>query len=497
MGEVMAYEFTAPNMLGLLGRTPYDEERRRMAQLMATEQPPVQTQTGAKQQEPLDGKGMINAAVAPAVMPQAPNTYGRDLAQEIITAKENYNAATKPEERTAANAQADFVRNVANAAGIDLSGYGAGVSLQDAYRNFASSEARDIMEALQGAYSMNSNQYYERKFDEALMRGLPRGRAQRLASAQAREYQANRVAYLDGVYNSYGHDGLVTTKVGNQILAALGMENPTLANFYSNVYPNAQDAYRRQNELEDKALDQTNYLARLLAGGEVTRANQDNATRNEMNMADYNAILESEREAAQDARNWANAYRAQDMANLQAEIERNRKITEANNFANQFGLTGKARDYFIAKHIGLPTPDEQDLNKELLKAADNYVQRLEKQRESIYRGLGSEHMSDEDKAALREQLPALENSIKETNQRFGTMFGLRGDTDTPEYSGDESKDLQTVRTILSLIAENSVGGQLSEGSAFDAIRDWANQSEEGKKLSDDDVRAIIGKALSG
>ena len=369
MGEVMAYEFTAPNMLGLLGRTPYDEERRRMAQLMATEQPPVQTQTGAKQQEPLDGKGMINAAVAPAVMPQAPNTYGRDLAQEIITAKENYNAATKPEERTAANAQADFVRNVANAAGIDLSGYGAGVSLQDAYRNFASSEARDIMEALQGAYSMNSNQYYERKFDEALMRGLPRGRAQRLASAQAREYQANRVAYLDGVYNSYGHDGLVTTKVGNQILAALGMENPTLANFYANVYPNAQDAYARQNALEDKALDQTNYLARLLAGGEVTRANQDNATRNEMNMADYNAILESEREAAQDARNWANAYRAQDMANLQAEIERNRKITEANNFANQFGLTGKARDYFIAKHIGLPTPDEQDLNKELLKAA--------------------------------------------------------------------------------------------------------------------------------
>lgn len=65
-------------------------------------------------------------------------------------------------------------------------------------------------------------------------------------------------------HNTGGRDGLVTNDLGNQLLATLGMENPTLANFYANVYPNAKEDYKTKTEIAMKALDQENYLARLL-----------------------------------------------------------------------------------------------------------------------------------------------------------------------------------------------------------------------------------------
>lgn len=61
--------------------------------------------------------------------------------------------------------------------------------------------------------------------------------AKKFAGYNARDYQANRVAYLDNLYNSYGRDGLVTTPLGNQIIGQLATENPMLANFYANAYP--------------------------------------------------------------------------------------------------------------------------------------------------------------------------------------------------------------------------------------------------------------------
>lgn len=89
---------------------------------------------------------------------------------------------------------------------------------------------------------------------------MPRTKPQ---DAAAREYQAQRVAYLDGLYNSYGRDGLVTNPLGNETILQLAGENPTAANFYAQIYPNAKQTYERQNKLADDIITHSNQLDTL------------------------------------------------------------------------------------------------------------------------------------------------------------------------------------------------------------------------------------------
>ena len=203
--------------------------------------------------------GAIKSALPQSTATQTVNPYQLDIQRGLLGLKQVYDAAQKVNDTQGmqqAHTGAELLRNKANAAGIDVSGFDSGVSLADATNNLASQEARDIMNALQGQYSKSSEQYFSQKYDELLREGYSPRQAKKFAGDMARKYQANRVAYLNGLYNGYGRDGLVTNEYGNQFLGMLANENPVLANFYATIYPNVKDAYNRQNQLDDLLLAQ-------------------------------------------------------------------------------------------------------------------------------------------------------------------------------------------------------------------------------------------------
>ena len=246
-----------PYVNGLLAKQEEEDEREKLlAQLGGQQQPPVE------QPEQRDGKDMVNAAVENAIRP-APNPLEIASQNNVIAQKQAYADAKDDAGRQMAASMADALRNTATAAGIDMSGYGSDVSLQDAQRNLASRQAQDIMEALQGQYAQSSDRYFEKEYTRALAKGYSDEDAKDIAGQKARRYQADRVAYLRGAYNSYGHDGRVTNNYGNMFLEMMASENPTLANFYAQVYPNQRDAYSQENQIARDMLQNNNLLERL------------------------------------------------------------------------------------------------------------------------------------------------------------------------------------------------------------------------------------------
>lgn len=188
---------------------------------------------------------------------RTPDPEQSRIAREILEQKRLYDTApegaTGDAQRYAAHQEANFLREVGRAAGLDVDNYGEDVTRANAASNLMSRQARDIASLFggDGKYSMSSDQYYAQKYSEAIQSGLSARRAKNLAGRLAREYQANRVAYMDATLNSYGIDNLLMTPQGNRLLAQLAKEDPMTANFYYQTYPNARDAYARRNKVED------------------------------------------------------------------------------------------------------------------------------------------------------------------------------------------------------------------------------------------------------
>ena len=240
----MAYDFdlrtVAPIVQDLLTRRALEEqavagEPKPLLSLLSNpeqsapaEQPPPQPQQSpqTQQQEPLDGKQMIDVSMAKALdIPQAPNPYALNVQRGLLAQKQAYADAQTDAGRSAAHSRAELLRNKANAAGIDISGYGSDVSLGDAVNNLASQEARDIMGALQGYYSGDSGQYYTDKYLQGIEMGMSPRRARKAAEVLAGNYKADRMQYLDGLLNSYGR---ADTALANQIIASMIPEAPAL-----------------------------------------------------------------------------------------------------------------------------------------------------------------------------------------------------------------------------------------------------------------------------
>ncbi len=275
---------------------PYDYMQDIFDLLKLNQKQPNMTQLTNPQQpqEPLNGQQIVDTKMAEAIAPrQAPNQFAIQNAIGVMNAKQKYmdaqniyeNPQSTDQDRTKASAVmnfqtslADTLRNKAQAAGLDTTAYGAGVSLADVQNHLASQQAQDIAEAFNGgAYSMTTDQYYDREFSKAIMSGLSPNRARDLASANARKYQANRVAYLDGLYNSWGrNEAGVTNPIGMQVLGMIAQDNPMLANLYAQVYPTPMNEYNTEKEFAKQILqndqavnllgiEQANALERILA----------------------------------------------------------------------------------------------------------------------------------------------------------------------------------------------------------------------------------------
>lgn len=400
-----------------------------------------------------------------------PNPYTHQLLGDILETKQIWGAAqdiaNNPEDvakllgvdaeklkgnaakiQDLAHKRAELIRNTANSAGIDLSDVGEGVTLEDATRNLASRQSRDIIAALQGQYSLTSDQFYQKKFEDAIRSGLSARQARNLAGNLVREYQAQRVAYLDGVYNTYGRDGLVTNEYGNQFIAAMASENPTLANFYAQIYPNATNEYNRASQLEQLAIAHDYGLENMLhqfdfnqalalLGGEITRANQANQSR-----------LTEQREERSDRRKFE--LKAQEIAEQEAWIKAN--------------LKGEDQTRALAAIRGIKLPTGGKGNGEDAFDPIKGIRAFTTLRNSIANELRG--LMNADPEANKERIAALTAKLDECDAMIAALSGQQGtDDEVPKFTGNWNED----KKIVDLLREEGKKRGLTWQQIKDAV----------------------------
>ncbi|MBQ6004816.1 MAG: hypothetical protein IJL14_01035 [Selenomonadaceae bacterium] len=509
----MNYAFDVPSQEFMEGLLLGNALNHRMEPPQSVEQSPSPEPTSpVKQTEPAEqrnGAAIVNAAVDNAL--NIPNPYQIQFQRGLLDTKQKYYDAKTDEERQTAHAHADYLRDVANAAGIDISGYGEGVSLDDARKNFASQEARDIMGALSGDYSMNANQYYDEKYFDALLRGLSPRRAKRLAEAQAQEYQYNHARYLDGLFNSYGLDGRVVTPLGNQLLGSFAQSDPTTANFYSQVYPNQKEAYNQDNNVTNLLLGHGFDLERLAKTNEY---NQGMAYLNQKlndQSYGYRSRIDEGRDVRKDERKFkygqatADAQQKRDQENyvFQSDVDDEREMKkEQRSFAlkerqlaQQIDLINKylpenERPDAVAAMFGFTRKEAKGESgdkeiKTMLESLNKAQERITAQRNAIQNQFKDnlEGMPPE----VQAQLAQLDADWKEINDTIMGLNGLRGDYE--DFSeDDEAKNVANIAQILQIGAQNGA----SEDQQFQAVRKWVP-----KDRTDLYVRGLIKKARGG
>ena len=196
----------------------------------------------------------VRDAVSEAAQSQEPNPNQTMFKNLILEQKRRYDNAAQgsqgDRERELAHSRAEMYRALGNEMGYDLKGYGADDTLGEAENALAVQRTRDLLGALQGQYAQNSDQRYEDEYHRAINMGISPKRAQKIAQRAAREYQANRTAYFNQMFNNTGIDGYRLTPQGAQMLAALAKDDPDTANFYANWYPTGREVYANQHEID-------------------------------------------------------------------------------------------------------------------------------------------------------------------------------------------------------------------------------------------------------
>jgi len=463
-------------------------------------QPPVQSP--AQTQEQPSGTDMINRTMERAI-PQlqqqsprpVPNPLEVDMQRSIVGAKGNYAAADTDAKRMAAQQQAQLLRDIANSVGMDMSGYGADDTLQDATKRLASREAQDIIEGLQGRYAKTTDQYYQDTYMEGIMRGYSPRQARRLAGTRAQQYQANRVAYLDGLFNSYGRDGRVVTAVGNQILGAMAQENPLLAGFYLQIYPNQQDAYKRDNQLEDFALTQNNALARMAQQYLYNEQFAQNEHGRREQSRDKDVARDTAKYGARTAIDFANTRNLQGLKEEAEERAYRKGQARANEWADYLGFTGDEKKYFVAAINGIKLPTKQGgkIDSESLKNLKTYHDMLGSREQQILSELKKEDgtlAADDGERAKRltTQLESIRQQRQELENMYGEVLGISGAGYEDFSDTDESKNIANIARILQIGAQSGE----NEEQQFQAVRKWVPQDR-----TDHYVRGLIKKARGG
>lgn len=461
-----------PIIQGLLTQPPQETKPAPLLSLL-TEQPAVSEQPPP--QEELGGTEMVNRAVAAAI-PQAPNPYALNLKRDIVQAKNSYDNAQTDEQRAAAQAQANFSRGLANAAGIDLDGYGADVSYSDAYRNLYTQKAQDLMAALQGQYARNSERYYTDKFLEGIELGMSPRRARKAAELLTGNYKSDRAQYLDGLLNSYGRDGLVTNEYGNQIIGMLAHEDPMLANFYAGIYPNAKDAFSRYNALEDKDIAQRNALEQLAVGNEYDLGRIKAQTAGNIELANNNFQNTLQRDAIQHGYGKENAYDqyrystwlarnqgeiSKEAAKLQADLARGnaaylkdyelalqdkafqQKVAQFSAFGDYLGYTGEAKKAFMTAAFGIKMadPNTGKFDKASVENGKKLHDMLDNDEKNILKQIENE-LDPQKVAELSGKLMDIRDFKQQIENLMGEQLGVQGGVQ--EFSDDEAANNETL-----------------------------------------------------
>ena len=254
---------------------------KKLKDTFTPQQTPQPSQQITPKEEKLSANEQINNAVLnanslqgkPQLSDSTPNYLTNQALGEILRLKALNELAPAGEagdaERKRTNDQANYLRDTYAAAGMNLDQFGAdNATSRDTAQYMYAQRLKDLYNAIMpdGKYYRSADDYYNDKYEALVMGGYSPGQARRAARSMARDYQAERVGYLDAVYNNYGRDGYVNNEFAAQILPKIAQENPMLANFYGNFYPGAKDEYNQQNKLTEKILDNRNQTGQLNFG---------------------------------------------------------------------------------------------------------------------------------------------------------------------------------------------------------------------------------------
>ena len=217
--------------------------------------------TQARQGIPMQGaQGMAQG--------QRLSALGRDLANQLIRAKQLYAQAQQAGSQKgmdAAHAAALSIRQSAAAAGIDLSGFGADDTQQDAAQNLQDDYYRGIQNALYSNLDVTSDDYYNRIYQGLRQRGYNEEVSRNEAARRAGIYQAQRMSQLTDALYQYGLSprGSIN-QIGTRLLAMMSDENANKANYYANMFagPKQDYAFDRQ---QDTASAQQAYKEKNMA----------------------------------------------------------------------------------------------------------------------------------------------------------------------------------------------------------------------------------------
>lgn len=485
---------------------------------LANQQPSMEQLTNSQpeqqqQEESSGGTRTVNEYMRQA-LPKPPNPYELGNYRNIYSAKSAWNDANSLYQNPTAYAKAEGLTDEAvqalaaqqmqnahdaaeqsryrlNSAGLSTNGYSAfDDTFEGVQNNLASREAQDIMGALQGAYSMTPDQYYEKEFENGIIDGLSARRAKRLAGARAREYQANRVAYLNGVFNGYGiGDDGTTNNIGTQILGMIAQDNPMLANFYAQVYPNQRDAYNTNQQIAMEALKHSNLqdiiglnFANTLKqmgvadmynanqqyrGGEIYRQN-----------AEYQSMLNLKENVFRD-----NMKAQAEMDKILAQDEaKQREFFQKAQYGHQMAVALGFREgtpeyqavvYKAAFGSDLPDLNKNAFNDKANNALKTFVETTGKQIENIREQLLNNELSDDERRELEKKLDEYMTAQDQAINQMGVLLGVPVEEPPfPPFSNNPAKDLPLIRII---IGDNVKQGTEREQRLKDVV-DWIHQT---------------------
>lgn len=426
------------------------------------------------------------------------NGIERQYAGNILGQKIAYDAAQNDAQRQAASMGANMLRQAAQGAGMDLSGYGSDVSLQDAMQNLQTNDARALVEIFQGKYSKSSDQFFNDKWNELIKSGMPVGRAQRAAGELARQYQGERVSYLNGMLHGYGFDGRVVTPVGQEMIRQIALEDPQSASMYLKVNPQQTDAYETDNQMALAALQNQGLMDRLMQqylNGFGERA--DVYRYNTMGKYTDSDIRMNEYADKQDL-NFANDQRNFSQGRINQEKLFRDSLARAYEFGAKIGYKGKDLDLFAASAVGYAPqsqkPNTKPLQDYFKQISENYNKTLEQLRQLDITQPENENVRQQLINNLHDMQTEMDNMRVMQRNIFGINLESTDDLPQPEYvKGNENKNIEGAVTIFRYAANNN----MTLESAQAAVKKWAIAQGATESEANQIVQKALNTALEG
>ena len=250
-------------MQGLIpsNQTPYTDNFRTEEKLI--------TDLLKSNQQPMSATDEVNMATLNGARQNKEeylDQFGRELANQQIAYKQGWEESERLKNayRAVGNVEgaaqqaalqeqyhkaAEDNRELARRQGINLSGYGTGVPLQEAIMNLRNNDMGAMRNFLNE--DMDSEQYYAREYANLRNEGLSDRRASQEAGRRAQLYKSERLAKYATAMQMYGTDGNgALTNFAIQMMDRIKGDSPETAELYYKMYASPKEQYQNAIQAE-------------------------------------------------------------------------------------------------------------------------------------------------------------------------------------------------------------------------------------------------------